>query len=75
MKSVITAIGALALISTAAGAAPVNKNTITGYAASSAVQRGVPLDQNPASQGDQPYSAAIPGGSNIEPKSPARGAR
>ena len=47
MRFIIAAIGALALVSTAANAAPVNKYTITGYAASSAVQRGVPLDQRP----------------------------
>ncbi|MFC7053914.1 hypothetical protein ACFQI3_14570 [Hansschlegelia quercus] len=66
MKSIIAAIGALALVSTAATAAPVNKYTITGYSASSAVQRGVPLDQRPSVEQDRPYSAAIAGGANVD---------
>lgn len=66
MKSITAAIGAFALISTAANAAPVTKYTITGYAASSAVQRGVPLDQRPNAERDEPYSAAIAGGANVQ---------
>jgi hypothetical protein len=66
MKSIIAAIGALALVSTAASAAPVNKYTITGYAASSAVARGVPLDQRPGVEEDRPYTAAIAGGANVD---------
>jgi hypothetical protein len=75
MKSIIAAIGALALVSTAANAAPVNKYTITGYAASSAVQRGVPIDQRPGVERDRPYSAAIAGGANVDTENgAARGA-
>jgi hypothetical protein len=44
MKTLIYAIGALALTSGIASAEPVTRNTITGYAASAAVAEGVPLN-------------------------------
>ncbi|MET0313500.1 MAG: hypothetical protein ABW275_03835 [Hansschlegelia sp.] len=48
MKTLIYAIGALALTSGIASAAPVTPNTITGYAASAAVAEGVPLNSHRA---------------------------
>ncbi len=44
MKSLAYALGALALATAAAHADPVTPSTITGYAASVAVSRGLPLD-------------------------------
>ena len=44
MKTFAIALGALALAATAAQAEPVTRSTITGYAASAAVARGIPLD-------------------------------
>jgi hypothetical protein len=64
MKTLIYAIGALALAATAAEAAPVDKYTITGYAAASAVERGVPLEQSRAPQ-DAGYVAAVAGGADV----------
>lgn len=44
MKRFVYALGALAIATTAAAADPVTPSTITGYSASVAVARGVPLD-------------------------------
>ncbi|MFC3694049.1 hypothetical protein [Chenggangzhangella methanolivorans] len=44
MKSIVYGLAALAVASTAAVADPVTPATITGYSASVAVARGVPLD-------------------------------
>ncbi|WP_020180852.1 hypothetical protein [Methylopila sp. M107] len=44
MKTLAYALGALAIAATAAQAEPVTRSTITGYAASVAVARGIPTD-------------------------------
>lgn len=73
MKTLYAAIGALALASTAASAEPVTRNTITGYAASVAVARGVPLDGRKADLVNVGYRAAVAGGGSSASKTAVRG--
>lgn len=51
MKNLIYALGALALLSGAAQADPMTRNTITSHAASAAVAESVPLDPTSGSVG------------------------